>query len=1026
MGYLSCWSFAILAIYFGCVMGLAVAVTLYTRFSKRGLSLTSDARLFTDHSQNQDFALHSRHDGRPSYLRMVTPFRDADEVRPPYFLNTIIQTAFGNLGYACAQYPLRVIVIMVAFVAVLSSGMFRSRVETNPVRLWVGPNSKEFKEKEAFDNYFGPFYRSQQVYLVNDTGPVLDYEVLKWWFGAEANLSRIEYEGWSFQDICFQPLDNGACVIQSLTQYFGGDFSRLSPSGWRNSISNCADTPVSCLPSFHQPLLKNMLFGGYDEAGDVLTSKTLVITWVGRNTEDKDQLRIIEAIEGRMEAEMLRLQAEAHDKFGLRMSFNTESSLEKELNKSSNTDGRIVLISYVFMLLYASVALSATLPRLSRESLANTRFSLGLAGVIIVLLSVGASVGFFSFLGVATTLIIAEVIPFIILAVGVDNIFLLVHELDNINALFESVPVEVRISKTMQHMGPSILLSTACEVVAFSLAASVEMPAVRNFAIYAAGAVFVNSLLQLTLFIAVLSLDQRRVDSGRLDMFPWLRAPQRTNPEFLNPTAQLLASPGVFEVAKKPAFSRLIQKYYAPALLKPSVQFSVVFIFISWLVASIALLPSIQLGLDQRLAVPSDSYLVDYFNDLYDYFGTGPPVYFVVDGANYTARATQQSLCGRFSACKQYSLVNVLEEERKRPAVSYISSPASSWIDDFFLYLNPDLDECCLVRKGSSGDFDFCPSNLPPGRCEPCFANKGYDFTMAHFPEGDDFFEYFTHWINAPSDPCPLGGKAPYGDAVYYDSTVRASHFRSAHTPLRSQQDFIDAYASARRIADSVSQTMGIDVFPYSSFYIFFAQYVTIYRDSLVLVGSALGAVLLFSIILLASLRTALIVTATVAMIVTDVAGMMVLFGVSLNALSLVNLVICVGIGVELCVHVARAFTYLPKVGVTGMNISSRESRVFRAIVNVGGSVFGGIALTKFIGVCVLFFTSSKIFNVYYFRMWMALVISGSAHALIFLPVALACAGGVSYSIDNGDYGLAGDLVSRLLAAEQTYLDDES
>ena len=39
----------------------------------------------------------------------------------------------------------------------------------------------------------------------------------------------------------------------------------------------------------------------------------------------------------------------------------------------------------------------------------------------------------FSFVGVKVTLIIAEVIPFLVLAVGVDNVFILIHELDRQN-----------------------------------------------------------------------------------------------------------------------------------------------------------------------------------------------------------------------------------------------------------------------------------------------------------------------------------------------------------------------------------------------------------------------------------------------------------------------------------------------------------------------------------------------------------------------------------------------------------------
>lgn len=50
---------------------------------------------------------------------------------------------------------------------------------------------------------------------------------------------------------------------------------------------------------------------------------------------------------------------------------------------------------------------------------------LGLAGVILVMLSVLGSVGFFSAIGVKSTLIIMEVIPFLVLAVSLFFNFLL-------------------------------------------------------------------------------------------------------------------------------------------------------------------------------------------------------------------------------------------------------------------------------------------------------------------------------------------------------------------------------------------------------------------------------------------------------------------------------------------------------------------------------------------------------------------------------------------------------------------------
>jgi len=57
----------------------------------------------------------------------------------------------------------------------------------------------------------------------------------------------------------------------------------------------------------------------------------------------------------------------------------------------------------------------------------DSKIVLGLAGVTVVFLSVLASLGFFSYVGVPATLIIVEVVPFLVLAVGVDNIFILVQ-----------------------------------------------------------------------------------------------------------------------------------------------------------------------------------------------------------------------------------------------------------------------------------------------------------------------------------------------------------------------------------------------------------------------------------------------------------------------------------------------------------------------------------------------------------------------------------------------------------------------
>ncbi len=134
--------------------------------------------------------------------------------------------------------------------------------------------------------------------------------------------------------------------------------------------------------------------------------------------------------------------------------------------------------------------------------------------------------------------------------------------------------------------------------------------------------------------------------------------------------------------------------------------------------------------------------------------------------------------------------------------------------------------------------------------------------------------------------------------------------------------------------------------------------------------------------------------TFTCFLAVTSVTGIMGYWGISLNAISLVNLVISLGIAVEFCSHIARAFmgagTGLPfdKEG------REKDERAISALVDVGPSVFSGITMTKLIGISVLALTRSKLLEVYYFRMWLALILSGALHGLVLLPVLLSYMGG--------------------------------
>lgn len=950
VGLLPCLSFAVILIYSVFLGLLCIAVAGHVAIQKHSKHKNEQLRLLQDIEPSDD-----EDEGD-----IVHNAGMLDRPTKHYFVNTWCDRVFSRLGYVCARFPAITIFTSILVVALMSLGWLRFQVETDPVRLWVAPNSAAAQEKAFFDEQFGPFFRAEQVFLVNDTGkhpgPVLSYDTLKWWFEVESLVHRLMARSGetTLDDICFKPVGDD-CVVQSVTGYFQGDASNLSPDGWQEKLLDCVDNPTGfgCLPTFQQPLNSHLLFGGVNQS--VLDANALVITWVVTNhQEGTPELQKAMDWEEEMKNLMFYVQAEARNR-GLRLSFNTEASLEQELSKSTNTDAKIVVVSYIIMFLYASLALGSTtltvrsLLRNPFNALVQSKFMLGIIGILIVLMSVSASVGLFSAAGIKVTLIIAEVIPFLVLAVGVDNIFLIVHEFERINISHPEATIPERVGRALGRMGPSILLSATTETVAFSLGCAVGMPAVRNFAAYAAGAVFINAILQVTMFVAVLALNQQRVEASRADCFPCIRV-KRADSGYLNG--------GVGHgTGEEGGLQRFIRRTYAPAILGKKTKVAIVAVFFGIFTLGLALFPAVELGLDQRIAIPSDSYLIPFFNDLYDYFDVGPPVYFVTKELNVTARQEQKELCGRFSTCHQGSMANIIEAERKRPEVSYLTASAANWVDDFLLWLNPENSECCVDPNG-----------------KPCFENRDqpYNFTLYGMPEGKEFLDYLGRWIEAPVDEnCPLGGAAAYSNAIVIDEkriTIPASNFRTSHTPLRSQKDFIDSYAAARRIAKEIEKDVGTEVFPYSKFYIFFDQYTSIVRLTGALIGAALGATLLVTTVLLGSLMTAVVVTLVVAMTVSAIIGSMAVLGVSLNAISLVNLIICVGISVEFTAHIARAFTFPSRATMERAprhRFRGRDARAWTAMVNVASSVISGITITKILGVGVLAWTRSKVCTTY-------------------------------------------------------------
>uniref|UniRef100_A0A669EGI3 Patched 2 n=1 Tax=Oreochromis niloticus TaxID=8128 RepID=A0A669EGI3_ORENI len=170
---------------------------------------------------------------------------------------------------------------------------------------------------------------------------------------------------------------------------------------------------------------------------------------------------------------------------------------------------------YLLMLAYACVTML-------RWDCAKSQGAVGLAGVLLVALSVAAGLGLCSLLGLSFNAATTQVLPFLALGIGVDDMFLLAHSFTETES---NIPFKERTGDCLRRTGTSVALTSINNMIAFFMAALVPIPALRAFSLQAAIVVVFNFAMVLLIFPAILSLDLHRREDKRLDILCCLYSP---------------------------------------------------------------------------------------------------------------------------------------------------------------------------------------------------------------------------------------------------------------------------------------------------------------------------------------------------------------------------------------------------------------------------------------------------------------------------------------------------------------------
>lgn len=237
-------------------------------------------------------------------------------------LERALVRGFAYWGGLCARHPFVVLAASVVFVVACCCGLLLFTIVTDPVELWSAPGSQARIERDLFNKEFGPFYRIQQVVITRNGGQPFDYTVKRKGanftvtFGAvferdflhqvasfQESLLKLnaEHKGQSvhIEDICFSPLGNGECMVQSPLGWFQNNESLLDvPDKDRTYLDHlyyCFSGALStsdgnflglpCLASYGGPVFPYVALGGVS-SGQYANASALVLTFLVNNYLD--------------------------------------------------------------------------------------------------------------------------------------------------------------------------------------------------------------------------------------------------------------------------------------------------------------------------------------------------------------------------------------------------------------------------------------------------------------------------------------------------------------------------------------------------------------------------------------------------------------------------------------------------------------------------------------------------------------------------------------------------------------------
>ena len=368
----------------------------------------------------------------------------------------------------------------------------------------------------------------------------------------------------------------------------------------------------------------------------------------------------------------------------------------------------------------------------------------------------------------------------------------------------------------------------------------------------------------------------------------------------------------------------------ANALNQNWIKAFVIFCFLIYLGIGIYGCTKVKEGLDRKKLSRDDSYSIKYF-DYEDRFFREYPyrVQVVINKTlNYADPKVQTQI---ESLLSKYESSNYIAN----------STLTESWLRSYLNFLNQKDSAIFTQTLNLTDEKDFY---------------LGFREIFLNFP----MTGAFRHDVNFNED----------------GSEVTSCRFIIQTHRILDANEEKEMLIELRNITDDLNMNVTI----FHQLFIFFDQFILVRQISLQTISIAAAVMMFISLLFIPSASCAIWVAFSIVSIEIGVIGYMTHWGVNLDSISMINLIMCIGFSVDFSAHISYAYISCEE--------PNAAARVRSALYSLGLPIFQG-SISTILGIVALAFAPSYIFLTFFKTVFLVMLF-GALHGILLLPVLLS------------------------------------